>query len=243
MPSNGIVESIERKDAPPRRDARFPGMNDTDSSLLLARRGLLLGGAALVLGCSTPGRAKRDRPRSATPMAPPATAPSGIASPQATVSASPACHATAPNIEGPFYKPGAPERARIVSGGGMLVVEGRVLDHRCQPLAHALVDVWQADPSGAYDNHGFGLRGRLRSDAEGRYRLETVRPGHYLNGDRYRPAHIHVKLSASGMRPLTTQLYFPGDPHNAGDPFIDRSLIMRLHDEALAEFDFVMAAV
>ncbi len=59
----------------------------------------------------------------------------------------------------------------------------------------------------------------------------------------YRPAHIHVKVSAPGHAPLTTQLYFPEDPYNAGDPFIDRSLIMEVSPDrnALgARYDFVL---
>jgi protocatechuate 3,4-dioxygenase beta subunit len=163
---------------------------------------------------------------------------------------------TASNIEGPFYKPGAPERSKlpVPFRGGIslvgppiptLVVEGRVVDDRCRPVPGARLDVWQADHTGAYDNDGFGMRGQLRTDADGRYRFETLRPGHYLNGDRYRPAHIHVKVGATGHRRLTTQLYFPNDPYNAGDPFILPSLVMTLRDEGgagdHARFDFVLA--
>jgi len=68
-------------------------------------------------------------------------------------------------------------------------------------------------------------------------------PGRYLNGAQYRPAHVHVKVSAPGFLPLTTQLYFPGDPYNAVDPFTVCSLIMRVADEGglkRASFDFVL---
>ena len=60
---------------------------------------------------------------------------------------------------------------------------------------------------------------------------------------KYRPAHVHVKVSAPGFLPLTTQLYFPGDPYNAVDPVIVRSLSMRVADEGglkRASFDFVL---
>jgi catechol 1,2-dioxygenase len=69
-------------------------------------------------------------------------------------------------------------------------------------------------------------------------------PGRYLNGRRYRPTHVHVKLRAAGHRELTTQLYFEGDPYNAGDDFIVSSLIMKhtKQDGARrASFDFVLA--
>jgi protocatechuate 3,4-dioxygenase beta subunit len=87
------------------------------------------------------------------------------------------------------------------------------------------------------------LRGKLRADASGAFRVRTIVPGRYLNGAQYRPAHVHVKVSAPGFLPLTTQLYFPGDPYNAVDPFIVRSLIMRVADEGglkRASFDFVL---
>lgn len=87
------------------------------------------------------------------------------------------------------------------------------------------------------------LRGKLRTDAKGAFMARSVLPGRYLNGRRYRPAHIHVKVSAPGHAPLTTQLYFPDDPYNDGDPFIHRSLIVdlsRVRGDAAARFDFVL---
>ena len=99
-------------------------------------------------------------------------------------------------------------------------------------------------PRGEYDNDGYRFRGALTTDAQGRWELRTIVPGRYLNGDRYRPAHVHVKLRAAGYRALTTQLYFAGDPYNDGDPFIVPSLIMQHAREASvrrAAFDFVLA--
>ena len=90
------------------------------------------------------------------------------------------------------------------------------------------------------------LRGRVHTDAQGRYHLRTVVPGRYLNGAQYRPAHVHVKLRGSGFRPLTTQLYFPGDPYNDIDPFLHTSLIMPITREPnrlKARFDFVLREV
>jgi protocatechuate 3,4-dioxygenase beta subunit len=156
--------------------------------------------------------------------------------------------ATVANIEGPFYKPGAPSRTTLAApsdSGVRLEIGGRVLSPRCEPIGGAVLDIWHADARGDYDLDTFRFRGTLTTDANGRWQLRSIVPGRYLNGRRYRPAHIHVKLRRDRFRPLTTQLYFAGDPYNDGDPFIDPSLIMNHHgDKALrrAAFDFVLAA-
>ena len=155
---------------------------------------------------------------------------------------------TADNIEGPFYKAGAPHRAVIATdkdAGERLVISGVVRDARCKPLANATLDVWQADARGGYDNDGWGMRGRMTTDKHGRFQVTSIVPGRYLNGRRYRPAHVHVKLKAPNMRSLTTQLYFEGDPYNEGDDFIVKELIMqhtKRGDVRRAVFDFVLAA-
>jgi len=165
------------------------------------------------------------------------------------------CTATADNIEGPYYRPGAPMRSDLAEPGALgvpVVIRGSVASPDCAPIAGAELDVWQADADGGYDNDGvddpaggaFILRGRMLTDAEGRYELRTIIPGHYLNGAQFRPAHIHVTVRAPGFAPLTTQLYFEGDPYNDIDPFIIESLIMPLaeaSDGKAARFDFVLA--
>ncbi len=162
----------------------------------------------------------------------------------------PTCGATtAPNIEGPFFKVDSPERSNIRADGTtgtLLRLSGTVYGPGCAPLAGALLDFWQADEKGAYDTLTFTYRGHQYTDAEGRYVLETIIPGRYLNGATYRPAHIHVKAAGQGTMLLTTQLYFEGDPYNVGDPFIVPSLIMALVDDGTgamaATFDFVLPA-
>lgn len=156
------------------------------------------------------------------------------------------CVPTEPNIEGPFHRPGAPRSSHLrVDGepGTPLTLAGRVLDARCAPMSDAVLEVWHADASGEYDLSGFTHRGQLRADEQGRWRLETIVPGRYLNGATYRPAHVHVKVHANGHPTLTTQLYFPDDPYNDADPWIRSSLILRTRriDGGLrARFDFVV---
>jgi protocatechuate 3,4-dioxygenase beta subunit len=153
---------------------------------------------------------------------------------------------TADNIEGPFYKRGAPSRATLVGNsdrGERFELSGTVRGTDCKPLANAVLDIWHADDRGGYDNDGWGMRGTLATDARGKFALHTIIPGRYLNGKRFRPAHIHVKVRARGKTELTTQLYFDGDPYIEGDPFVVRSLIMaHRKDGSLrrAAFDFVV---
>ena len=152
------------------------------------------------------------------------------------------------NWEGPFYKPGAPVRAVLLESGMAgtpLTVTGRVLDTRGRQLKGALLDIWQADDKGAYDNKGFRLRGRLYTDDEGRYTLRTIKPLYYGEPGDMRPSHIHVKVSFEKSPVLTTQLYFKGDPWNHHDPGVRPSLIMsprRESDGLAAQFDFVIKA-
>jgi catechol 1,2-dioxygenase len=173
-----------------------------------------------------------------------------------TSSAAPrVCRPTEANVEGPYYRQGAPFRSNLADPGmtgAPLMVRGQVLSIDCRtPLPDAVLDVWQADADGHYDNDGtFGpsdtpvrLRGRVRTDGKGEFGLRTIVPGRYLNGKQYRPAHVHVRVSAAGHRPLTTQLYFPDDPYNASDPFIRPSLIMVVAGPVHARegrFDFVL---
>jgi protocatechuate 3,4-dioxygenase beta subunit len=141
------------------------------------------------------------------------------------------CQRTAKNIEGPFFRASAPFRASVVPSRTPLSqifrLRGRVLDSGCKPLADAIVEFWQADKSGAYDHRGFAMRTRVKTDAGGNYALDTIVPGRYLNGDLYRPAHIHAKVHALGHRSLTTQLYFSGDPYNDKDPWFLATLVMQ----------------
>jgi protocatechuate 3,4-dioxygenase beta subunit len=141
------------------------------------------------------------------------------------------CAETQDDAEGPYYKAGAPVRSDFGGTGTPLVLGGRVLSSAgCAALVGATLDIWQADGNADYDSVGFRMRGTQLAGAGGAWSLRTVMPGHYLNGTEFRPAHVHVKVSAPGHVPLTTQLYFVGDPYNDSDPFFKPSLAIALAD-------------
>jgi len=212
----------------------------------ISRRHFLLGTGALVLPACT--RQSQGRPSlpPRSPVALPPTPQIVDDDPPPPLPTAPVCEATADNIEGPFYKPGAPSRATLVGDrdrGERLVLAGTVRGADCQPLAGTVLDIWHADARGGYDNDGWGLRGTLVTDRQGRFVVHTIVPGRYLNGRRYRPSHVHVKVRAARHAELTTQLYFEGDPYIEGDPFVVPSLIMaHRRDGAIrrAMFDFVV---
>ena len=127
--------------------------------------------------------------------------------------------------------------------GEPLLLDGQVLDGNCQPIPNATVQIWHANPSGAYDNNSSELRyyGQTGTDAEGGYSFQTLMPGRYLNGSQYRPAHVHIKVSVNGIEQLTTQIYFEGDPFNDVDGFIVDSLIIPLSSEGRGTFNVVLS--
>ena len=149
---------------------------------------------------------------------------------------------TAPNDEGPYFKPRSPERASLLdsaTGGTNLVVSGMVVSAGCKPIANTVLDFWQANDAGQYDNTGFKLRGHQRTDANGAFRLETIVPGFYPGRTR----HIHVKAMSPGGVVLTTQLYFPGESRNARDGLFRPDLVMNLAEgsgQQTGHFDFVL---
>ena len=89
---------------------------------------------------------------------------------------------TPEETEGPYFKAGSPEQANLVQAGmpgTKIVITGYVYTADCKPVANALLDFWQADANGNYDNSGYTLRGHQFTDANGRYQLTTVIPGLY----------------------------------------------------------------
>jgi catechol 1,2-dioxygenase len=179
------------------------------------------------------------------------------------------CRPTEADIIGPFYRFGAPFRSRLAEAsepGERIVVTGTVLSADCRtPVPGALIEVWQANHAGVYDTNkpgnftevtSFHMRGMMYTNERGQYQIETVMPGRYpvppnLPGlEKYagltRPAHIHFRVIESLHVPLTTQLYFKGDPFIAGDPFASqkRTLAIDLTQDGTVRrgvFDIVLA--
>ncbi len=164
-------------------------------------------------------------------------------------------------ILGPFYREGAPYRAKItppLTAGTVLVVRGRVWAHDTRkPLSNAVLDIWQANDNGRYDNDDlknppakgvFENRARLITDESGCYEFETIHPGAYqISSGVWRPSHIHYFVRATGYRSLVTQLYFKGDRYNVKDEWFRESLCMaprsvRVGDSSYesGEFDIVL---
>jgi len=168
---------------------------------------------------------------------------------------------TESSVLGPFYREGAPEleagaRIDAQTEGEPVVVRGRVTDERGRPLAGALLDVWQTAPNGYYESQDpnqpeFNLRGRFRTDEEGRYWFRTVKPVSYPIPDDgpvgdmlkatgrhpFRPAHIHFIVSADGYRPVVTQLFTEGDRYLDSDAVfgVKNSLVIAYRTERSPE--------
>ena len=166
--------------------------------------------------------------------------------------ATPATEAT---VEGPFFWPGAPEMplgADIAEGvpGEPTFYMGRVTDTNGRPLAGALLDVWSGDGDGFYDVQladppTMRARGRIRTDAEGRYWFWSIRPMYYPVpvdgpvGDMLRatkrninrPGHIHMMVSADGHVPVTTHVFV------ARSPYIDEDVVFGKRDSLVVEFE------
>ncbi|MFF9087542.1 carbohydrate-binding protein [Streptomyces sp. NPDC014991] len=149
---------------------------------------------------------------------------------------------TPEQIEGPYFKPRSPEHTSLLepgTPGTPLTVTGYVFGRACRPLTGVLLDFWQADTNGAYDNTGFRLRGHQYTDSRGSFALTTIVPGLYPGRTR----HLHVKVQSPGRPVLTTQLYFPNEPRNTTDTIFDPRLLMTVRDAGggrEAAFDFVL---
>jgi protocatechuate 3,4-dioxygenase beta subunit len=158
--------------------------------------------------------------------------------------AEPACDGTLTpeQGEGPYYIAGSPERYSLLEpdmAGTRLLVVGYVLDAGCQPIPGALLDFWQANDAGEYDNAGYTLRGRQFTDPQGRYFLETIVPAEYPG----RPQHIHVKVQPPGGEVLTSQLYFPGSNGGGSSALFSPETVVTIEDRGdyrVAYYNFVV---
>jgi catechol 1,2-dioxygenase len=152
-------------------------------------------------------------------------------------------HGSKGTIEGPYYVPNSPAQKtpavlpmRDNEPGTPLLFQGQITNIDGEPLKDAKIEIWHADDLGFYSQFAPGLpdwnlRGTVLADDDGRFQINTVQPAPYqiptdgacgqliaaAGWHAWRPAHIHLKVSAPGHQLITSQLYFPGDPHNADD--------------------------
>ena len=162
--------------------------------------------------------------------------------------------ATESSVLGPFYREGAEEmpaaaNLSMAEGGEPCIVSGRVSGAGGAPIAGALLDVWQTAPNGLYETQDpgqpdFNLRGKLRTDAGGRYQFRTVKPVTYpipddgpvgnllaaLGRHSWRPAHIHFIVSAPGFVPVTTQIF------TEDDPYLDSDAVFGVKETLIAQY-------
>jgi hydroxyquinol 1,2-dioxygenase len=143
---------------------------------------------------------------------------------------------------GPFYRADSPVTqnggsiGRPGLDGDPLHVSFQITGADGMPVAGAMLDIWLADHEGLYENQDpaqpeMNLRGRLVGDAEGRVTFWTIKPSCYPIPDdgpvgdllrlakrhAWRPAHIHVAVSAPGYVPITSALFLAGDPYIDSD--------------------------
>ena len=152
-------------------------------------------------------------------------------------------HGSKGSIEGPYYIPDAPSQntpatlpMRDDEPGTPLLFQGQVTNVDGEPLAGALIELWHADDLGFYSQFAPGLpewnlRGSIIADAQGNFQINTMQPAPYqiptdgacgaliaaAGWHAWRPAHLHLKVSAPEHQLITTQLYFQGDEHVADD--------------------------
>ena len=142
-------------------------------------------------------------------------------------------------VEGPFFKPGAPRRFNLTTNprsmDSIIKISGKVINRNCQPIDDAILNFWHASPDGLYDSETFKYRASQKCREDGSYQIFTDFPGEYVG----RTPHIHVKVKAQGKE-LTTQVYFPNQKSNRNDYFFDRRLLLRGLNGTYY-YDFVMA--
>ena len=181
--------------------------------------------------------------------------------------ASAACNLPTPEqTEGPFYpvheQSDTDNNLIQIAGRGQtalgkkIKITGKVLDINCQPVAGALVEIWQACASGKYSHASdpnparldpnFQYWGKSVTNEKGEYSFLTIKPGAYpATSNWIRPPHIHFKVSLRGYEELTTQMYFKGEKHNNTDRILQshseseqKRLIVDFDDQPISQGNF-----
>jgi len=163
--------------------------------------------------------------------------------------------ATESTVFGPFHRLGAPELppggniAHLDKTGTPTLVSGRVLDLDGEPIEGALLDVWQTQSSGLYDSQDerlkeLHMRGKFRTDVEGRFLIRTMLPVNYpipsdgpvgamlrkTGRHPWRPAHIHFVVSAEGYEPVTTHIF------DRTDEYLSSDAVFAVKDSLICDF-------
>jgi catechol 1,2-dioxygenase len=127
-------------------------------------------------------------------------------------------------IEGPYFRLGAPMRCNLLEPGDKpeIVLSGRVLTEKGSPVSGAVVNFWSSDAVGNYDVVGYRYTGYVLTDDDGRYEVTTIIPGCYQPREA---KHIHVKIQGVSS-PVTTQLYIEGEPGNTDDEYYHPDLVV-----------------
>ncbi len=158
-------------------------------------------------------------------------------------------------VLGPYYWEGAPEYphgADLAKGvkGEPAFYSGRVLDTEGKPIANALLDIWSGDGDGNYDMQmegdvGMLARGKIRTDAQGRYAFRSIKPTYYpvptdgpvgvmlrkMGRHPNRPGHIHMIVSAPGYHAVTTHLFV------ANSEYLDSDAVFGMKESLVAKFN------
>ncbi|KAL2803202.1 Intradiol ring-cleavage dioxygenase [Aspergillus granulosus] len=166
---------------------------------------------------------------------------------------------TATAILGPFFRADTPYRSNgetIVKTapkdgkGEIAYMTGQVIDYVTKkPLVNADVEVWQASTNGLYEQQDpeqeeFNLRGKFKTDADGRYSFYCLRPTPYpvpddgpagkllklMDRHPFRPAHIHIIATCDGYKPLTTQIF------DRKDPYLTNDSVFAVKDSLVVDF-------
>lgn len=162
--------------------------------------------------------------------------------------------ATEATVFGPFFVEGSPE---IEIGGDMASgaagepcwVEGVVKDTEGEPVSGARVEVWEADAEGFYDvqygDERTAARAHLFTDDRGRFAFWAVTPTPYpiphdgpvgdllkaTNRSPMRTSHLHVMVSADGLRTLVTHIFV------RGDEYLERDSVFGVKESLVKDFE------
>ncbi len=153
---------------------------------------------------------------------------------------------TPAEIEGPYFRLGAPRRESLLEAGVSgepFVLSGRVLLPNGKPIPGAVLHFWMSDDKGNYDMVGYRLQGYTLADDQGHYSMEMIVPACY---EPRQARHVHVKVQGVS-RLLTTQLYFSDDLERVKDRHYQKELDVQVEEDGSGRkrgtFDFVIEQV